>query len=204
MNTQTLAVAADRLASALEKESDLKVVLGKWITKILKPTIMLGQLTDLHKKAGHTTVECLLGVLTEADLRKLAKGLDKHNSDLNSRSGPQVLNHVLGLATGSATPIPAAHAGNALASAVGNAGAVDPSAIRSIGNRSERESTLRRHTVPQLKAYIKIEDLRPAGVRPKANKAELIQHVLQELDVSGVTGPRLLADSKYKIGAHGR
>jgi hypothetical protein len=198
MSVELLATAASRLSKVCRQEGDLKETLSKWVAKTLKPSFRLPQLTELVAVTGIGTVELLLGALTEPNLRKLAKGLDGHNTELASKNSTAISAHVIALATGRATPAPAPEkprrrTRNARATLA------DPSMIRTIGNRAERQAVLKSLTASQLRSYINEENLRPAGVRPNARKDDLVRHILDELEPADSPLPRLLANSKYGV-----
>jgi hypothetical protein len=132
------------------------------------------------------TVEELLGHVTNADLKKLAKGLDPNNTGVGGMTPAALSAHIVGRVTGKIPEVPEPPKPESL--------------IRTVGSRAERQALLQALNATQLKSYIKSEKLRPAGVPPKANKGQLVRHILDELDAAEASGPRLLMSSKY--GAH--
>lgn len=196
MSVEQLAIAASRLSEMCRQEDDLKQTLNKWVTKTLKPTFKVPQLAELVALTGVGTVELLLGALTEPHLRKLAKGLDRHNTELDAKDSAGISTHLVALATGRAMPTP-----EPPRKRTRNARATPPDAsmIRAIGNRGERQAVLKSLTASQLRSYINEENLRPAGVRPNARKDDLVRHILDELEPADRSIPRLLANSKYGV-----
>ena len=200
MNTDALASAVCQLAKVARQEPEVNKALQALVKKWLKPALGLEPLSQVAQMSGAHVLRCLIEALSEAESRKLAMGLDKYNRSIDRKPGPEVCEHIVSLAMGRtavALPpprLPPAGRRNT------NPGAVDPSTIRAMRSRSEREGALQSLPMPTLKAYISTEGLRPAGVPPKAKKSDLIRHILDELDAASSTLPRLLAESKYPVG----
>ena len=200
MSTDALALAACRLAEAARKETELASALKAWVKKLMKPTLGVETLSLVAKASGPHVLSSLLDALPESELRKLAKGLDKHNSEIDRMPGGDVASHILSMASGRVAPAPPPPKPPSSGRSSSKPKAVDTNAIRTLGSRSEREAALNNLTAPKLKAYISAECLRPSGVPPNAKKAQLVGHILNELDAADNSVPRLLADSKYGFG----
>lgn len=198
MSVETLVSAAIQLSRASGQQDDLRETLTKWVSKTLKPLLTLPKLSELASSTSVGTVKALLATFTEPNLRKLAKSLDGHNTQLDAKAPAAISAHIIGLVTGEVSPVPKPTSPPKGSQRRAKPKPADPSMIRAASSRDERQALLESLTTPQLKSYIKAENLRPAGVPPKVSKPQLVHHILDELDSAEASGPRLLANSKYE------
>jgi hypothetical protein len=112
MSLKQLTSATADLGAMLDKESDLRALLVKWLEKHLKAKSTTLDILSLMARAhGDGELLAVLGSVSEPTVRALAKRLDPKNKAFAAMSSFEIVAHVVALAKGARVPeVPAQRA----------------------------------------------------------------------------------------------